>query len=118
MDALALHHQGRYAEALALAQQQGEPKAAALALLALGKLTEAAALLEAWQPREETESAERLALLGFAAFQEGDHATYRRLALAAAQLAQTPLTLHHLGLSLPPAEGLLALQEAFQQLQA
>ena len=118
MDALALYHQGRYAEALALAQQRGKPKTAALALLALGKPAEAAALLEAWQPREEAESAERLALLGFVAFRQGDHATYRRLALAAAQVAQTPLTLYHLGLSLPPAKGLLALQAAFQQLQA
>jgi len=68
MDALALYHQGRYAEALALAQQRGEPKTAALALLALGKPAEAAALLEAWQPLGEAESAERLALLGFVAF--------------------------------------------------
>ncbi|GIW33348.1 hypothetical protein [Meiothermus sp.] len=118
MDALALYRRGRYAEALALAQQQGDAKAVALALLSLGKPAEAAALLEAWQPREETESAERLALLGFAAFRQGDHAAYRRLALAAAQAAQTPLTLYHLGLSLPPADGLLALQEAFHQLQA
>jgi hypothetical protein len=32
MNALALYRQGRYAEALGLAQAQGEPKAAALAL--------------------------------------------------------------------------------------
>jgi hypothetical protein len=66
MDALALYQQGRYAEALGLAQAQGEPKAAALALLALGEGVEAQTLLEAWSPADEAEQAERLALLGFA----------------------------------------------------
>lgn len=118
MDALALYRRGRYWEALALAQQRGELKSTALALLALGKVAEAQTILETWQPQESVAEAERLSLLGFAAFRRGDPLTYRRLALAAAQAAQTPLTLYHLGLSLPPADGLLALQEAFHQLQA
>ncbi|WP_276959515.1 helix-turn-helix transcriptional regulator [Allomeiothermus silvanus] len=118
MDALALYRRGRYWEALALAQQRGELKSAALALLALGKVAEAQTILETWQPQESVAEAERLSLLGFAAFRRGDPLTYRRLALAAAQAAQTPLTLYHLGLSLPPKDGLLALQEAFNQLQA
>jgi hypothetical protein len=118
MDALALYRRGRYAEALAQAQRQGDAKTAVLALLAQGETAEAQALLEAWQPREAVEGAERLALLGFAAFWRGDSRTYRHLALAAAQAAQTPLTLYHLGLSLPPKDGLLALQEAFHRLEA
>lgn len=118
MDALTLYRQGRYSEALHLAHARGERKPAVLALLALGKVAEAQTLLETWQPQESAAEAERLSLLGFAAFRRGDHATYRRLALAAAQVAQTPLTLYHLGLSRPPAEGLLALQEAVHQLQA
>lgn len=114
MNALALYHQGRYWEALSLARQrqQAEVRAAALSLLALGQVAEAQALLESWQPQESVAQAERLALLGFAAFRRGDPATYCRWALAAAQQAQTPLTLYHLGLSLPPADGLLALQAA------
>jgi hypothetical protein len=118
MDALALYRQGRYAEALGLAQAQGEPKAAALALLALGEGVEAQTLLEAWSPADEAEQAERLALLGFTAFRKGDSLTYHRLAIAATQAAQTPLTLYHLGLSLPPRDGLLVLQEALHQLEA
>lgn len=104
--------------ALSLAQQRSEPKTAALALLALGKDLEASALLEAWQPREGVGEAERLALLSFAAFRRGDAGAYRRLALQAARQAQTPLTLYHLGLSLPPKDGLVALQEGLHQLEA
>ncbi|WP_243454833.1 hypothetical protein [Meiothermus sp. CFH 77666] len=118
MDALALYRQGRYPEALSLAQLQGEAKTAALALLAQGNAAEAQRLLEAWQPQGLEDQAERLALLGFAAYRQGDSQAYRRLALAAAQTAQTPLTLYHLGLSLPPRDGLLALQEALHRLQA
>lgn len=118
MDALALYRQGRYPEALSLAQQRGEPQAAALALLALSKTAEAQTLLEAWQPRDGMEQAERLALLGFAAYRRGDHPAYRRLALQAAAQAPTPLTLYHLGLSLSPKDGLLALQEALHSLEA
>ncbi|GIW26260.1 hypothetical protein [Meiothermus sp.] len=117
MDALALYRQGRYGEALSLAQARGDPKAAALAALALGEVAEAQTLLEAWFPADEAEQAERLSLLGFAAFRRGDTQAYQRLALAAAQAAQTPLTLYHLGLSLPPKDGLLALQEALHQLE-
>lgn len=98
MDTLALYRQGRYSEALRLAQAQGEPKPAALALLALGNTAEAQSFLETWQPQDGVAKAERLALLGFVAFRKGDLQTYRRLALAAAQQAQTPLTLYHLGL--------------------
>jgi hypothetical protein len=114
MEALALYRQGRYPEALALAQQKAEPETAVLALLALGEAAEAQALLEAWQPRDgdDTAQAERLALLGFAAFRRGDTRSYQRLSLAAAQIDQTPLTLYHLGLSLSPREGLVALQQA------
>ncbi|GEM88506.1 hypothetical protein [Meiothermus granaticius] len=118
MDALALYRQGRYPEAFSLAHRQGEAKTAVLALLGLGKVAEAQHLLEAWQPQGREDQAERLALLGFAAFRQDDLPTYRRLALAAAQTAQTPLTLYHLGLSLPPRDGLLALQEALHRLQA
>ncbi|WP_027883282.1 hypothetical protein [Meiothermus rufus] len=118
MDALALYRQGRYLEALSLAQAQGQPQAAALALLALGKAGPAQEVLSAWQPAHPSEQAERLALLGFVAYRRGDPQTYRRLALAAAQQTQTPLTLYHLGLSLPPKDGLLALQEALQALEA
>lgn len=118
MDALALYRRGHYAEALSLAQAQGELKLAALALLALGKVAEAQTILETWRPQEGVAEAERLALLGFAAFRRGDSRAYLRLALAAAQAAQTPLTLYHLGLSLPPKDGLPALQEAFHQLEA
>ncbi|GAO74293.1 putative uncharacterized protein [Meiothermus ruber H328] len=115
MDALALYTQGCYWEALLLARRQAEVRAAALSLLALGQVAEAQTLLESWQPQESVAQAERLALLGFAAFRRGDPATYRRWALAAAQQAQTPLTLYHLGLSLPPADGLLALQAALDR---
>ncbi|GEM85107.1 hypothetical protein [Meiothermus hypogaeus] len=101
MDALALYRRGRYREALAQAQQRGELKPAALALLALGKVAEAQTILETWQPQESVAEAERLTLLGFAAFRRGDPLTYRRLALAAAQAAQTPLTLYHLAQKLP-----------------
>ncbi|RIH84255.1 hypothetical protein Mlute_01948 [Meiothermus luteus] len=118
MDALALYRQGRYAEALALAHRQGEARIAALTLLAMGNAAEAEGLLSSWQPSDEAEQAERLSLLGFAACRRGDTEAYQRLALAAAQAAQTPLTLYHLGLSLPPKDGLLALQEALHQLQA
>jgi len=118
MDTLALYRRGRYGEALAQAQQLGDPKAIALALLAMGESFEAQTLLEAWQPSDEAERAERLALLGFAANRKGDYPTYRRLAVQAAAQAPTPLTLYHLGLSLPPKDGLLALQGALYQLEA
>jgi len=118
MDTLALYRRGRYGEALAQAQQLGDPKAIALALLAMGETFEAQTLLEAWQPSDEAERAERLALLGFAAYRKGDYPTYRRLAVQAAAQAPTPLTLYHLGLSLPPKDGLLALQGALYQLEA
>lgn len=90
MDALALYAQGRYWEALLLAQQQARVQAVALSLLALGQVAEAQTLLESWQPQESVAQAERLALLGFVAFRKGDPATYRRWALAAAHQAQTP----------------------------
>lgn len=77
--------------ALSLAQQRSEPKTAALALLALGKDLEASALLEAWQPREGVGEAERLALLGFAAFRRGDagaYEAYRQLVLSKVHIAK------------------------------
>ncbi|MDW8481762.1 MAG: hypothetical protein RML14_07790 [Meiothermus sp.] len=57
MDALTLYRQGRCEEALTLAQQQGDIKTAALALLALGRDDQARALLEAWQPTGEIPAA-------------------------------------------------------------
>jgi hypothetical protein len=43
---------------------------------------------------------------------KGNLRAYRALALEAARRAQTPLTLYHLGLALPPRAGALALEEA------
>jgi tetratricopeptide (TPR) repeat protein len=59
--------------------------------------------------------AERLALLGFVEARKGNLRAYRALALEAARKAQTPLTLYHLGLALPPRAGALALEEALRR---
>jgi hypothetical protein len=92
----------------------GEPLLApALRLLEEGKDGEALALLQT--PQEDLPEAERLALLGFAAGRKGDLRAYRALALKAARRAQTPLTLYHLGLALPPKAGALALEEALRR---
>ncbi len=118
MDPLLPYRQGRYGEALALARAQGSPRELVLALLALGADGEAEVALKAWAPKGEAEAAERLALLGFLLARRGDHLAYRRLALVAAGRAQTPLTLYHLGLALPPREAALALEEALALPQA
>ncbi|WP_117238095.1 hypothetical protein [Thermus sediminis] len=86
------------------------PLARTLALLERGEDQEAEALL--LTPREGPLEAERLALLGFVEGRKGNFGAYRALALEAAQRAQTPLTLYHLGLALPPRAGALALEEA------
>lgn len=114
MDSLALYRQGRYTEALSVAQHQDDPKALALALLALGRDGEAAEALEAWTPQGEAAAAERLALLGFLQARKGNLAAYRGLALAAARQASTPLVLYHLALALPPADGVVALEAALK----
>lgn len=89
------------------------PLALALRLLEVGRDREAEALLLA--PREDFPEAERLALLGFLEGRKGDLRAYRALALEAARRAQTSLTLYHLGLALPPKDGVVALEEAFHR---
>ncbi|WP_240695039.1 hypothetical protein [Thermus tengchongensis] len=93
------------------------PLAQARALLEAGREGEAEALLKAWKGKGP-EEAERLALLGFARARRGDLEGYRRLALEAARRAQTSFTLYHLGLALPPREGVVALEEALQRAQS
>ncbi|GAB5603164.1 hypothetical protein FJNA_16900 [Thermus sp. FJN-A] len=84
-----------------------------LRLLERGQDQEAEALLQS--PQEGLLEAERLAILGFLEGRKGNLAAYRALALEAAQRAQTPLTLYHLGLALPPRAGALALEEALRR---
>jgi len=92
----------------------GEPPLApALRLLEEGKDREAEALL--LTPQKGPLEAERLALLGFVEARKGNLRAYRALALEAARRAQTPLTLYHLGLALPPRAGALALEEALRR---
>ena len=86
------------------------PLAPVLRLLKEGRDREAEALLQT--PQDGLLEAERLALLGFLEGRKGNLRAYRALALKAAQRAQTPLTLYHLGLALPPKAGALALEEA------
>jgi hypothetical protein len=93
-----------------LGESVGDTLTQALALLEEGKDREAEALLLA--PQEGPLEAERLALLGFVEARKGNLRAYRALALEAARRAQTPLTLYHLGLALPPRAGALALEEA------
>ena len=94
----------------------GEPLLApVLRLLEEGREREALALLQT--PQEGLPEAERLALLGLLEGRKGDLRAYRALALEAAQRAQTPLTLYHLGLALPPKAGALALEEALRRFQ-
>ena len=91
------------------------PLAPALRLLEEGRDREAEALLQTSQ--EGLPEAERLALLGFVEARKGNLRAYRALALEAARRAQTPLTLYHLGLALPPKAGALALEEALHRFQ-
>ncbi len=94
----------------------GKPLLApALRLLEEGKDGEALALLQSAQ--EALPEAERLALLGFLEGRRGNPEAYRTLALEAARKSQTPRTLYHLGLALPPRAGALALEEAFFRFQ-
>ncbi|WP_337870714.1 hypothetical protein [Meiothermus sp.] len=64
MNALALYHQGRYWEALSLARQQAEVRAAALSLLALGQVALAQALYPAPNPQALKSELCRLRQLG------------------------------------------------------
>ena len=91
------------------------PLAPVLRLLKEGRDREAEALLQT--PQDGLLEAERLALLGFLEGRKGNLRAYRALALKAAQRAQTPLTLYHLGLALPPKAGALALEEALRRFQ-
>ena len=91
------------------------PLAPVLRLLKEGRDREAEALLQT--PQDGLLEAERLALLGCLEGRKGNLRAYRALALKAAQRAQTPLTLYHLGLALPPKAGALALEEALHRFQ-
>jgi tetratricopeptide (TPR) repeat protein len=91
----------------------GDSLAQAMALLEEGRDGEALAFL--LFPQEDLPEAERLALLGFVEARRGNLRAYRALALEAARKAQTPLTLYHLGLALPPKAGALALEEALRR---
>ena len=91
------------------------PLAPVLRPLKEGRDREAEALLQT--PQDGLLEAERLALLGFLEGRKGNLRAYRALALKAAQRAQTPLTLYHLGLALPPKAGALALEEALHRFQ-
>ena len=91
------------------------PLAPVLRRLKEGRDREAEALLQT--PQDGLLEAERLALLGFLEGRKGNLRAYRALALKAAQRAQTPLTLYHLGLALPPKAGALALEEALHRFQ-
>ncbi|WP_038068871.1 hypothetical protein [Thermus scotoductus] len=88
-----------------------------LRALEAGRDGEAEALLGARPPAGLEEAAEALALRGFLLGRRGDLLGYRRLALEAARMAPTPLTLYHLGLALPPGEGVVALEEALHRLR-
>ncbi|WP_135255728.1 hypothetical protein [Thermus caldilimi] len=88
-----------------------------LRALEAGREGEAEALLGALLPAGPEEAAEALALRGFLRGRRGDLPGYRRLALEAARQAPTPFTLYHLGLALPPREGVVALEEALHCLR-
>jgi hypothetical protein len=93
---------------------QSKPIPLALDLLHQGQEGEAQRMLSGFEPGSFEEEAESLALQGFVAARRGDLEAYRTLTLEAARRAQTPLTLYHLGLALPPSKGLPALQEALK----
>lgn len=93
---------------------EANPFVAALNLIEFGKEREAERLLLEWRPEDSEADAQRLALLGFVRWRQGDVDAYRVLALEAARKARTSFTLYHLGLALPPEKGLAALQEAFR----
>ncbi len=91
-----------------------QPIAIASRFIEDGKDREAEQLLLKWRPKNSKLEAERLALLGFVRWRLGDTKAYRSLAVEAANKARTSLTLYHLGLALPPEEGLAALRGAFE----
>lgn len=117
LDSEALLRQGRFREALDRARSRGDLRGAVLAALSLGENALAEGLLSAWKSAGLEAEAERLALLGFLEGRKGRLERYRELALEGAKRAQTPLTLYHLGLALPPKQGLVALEEAFKGVQ-
>lgn len=90
-----------------------DPLTRAQGLLEAARDREAEALLQSAQ--EGPAEAERLALLGFLEARRGNLERYQALALEAAQRAQTPTTLYHLGLALPPRAGALVLEEALHR---
>ncbi|GGN02609.1 hypothetical protein GCM10007092_16140 [Thermus composti] len=92
-----------------------EPLHLALAALEEGKEREALAWLERASPASRAEAAEALALRGFLLARRGDLKAYRALAQEACRLAPTPLTLYHLGLALPPKDGVVTLEEALHR---
>ena len=115
-DLRTLFQQRRYRECLELAQATPGPEAVILgaqAAIQLDNIPTARQLLDqdlSWtEPRYQ---AERLALLGAIRYRSGDLQSFRQLAIEAANLAQTFLTLLQLGRALPGQEGLLALREA------
>lgn len=112
-----------------------DPLELAQKLIFLGRDEEALELLSALNPSGQRGSAhapahlvvqqtglppekegERLCLLGFLRARVGDLVGYRALAKEAARIALTPLTLYHLGLALPPRDGLAALEAAWRSL--
>lgn len=113
------HDGGEQAPAGLRVQPQGPEGLVArlLTLLNAGDDQAAArAFAEAAPAPDERAEAERLSLLGFLKGRQGDLEAYHALALKAARLSVTPLTLYHLGLALPPRQGVLVLKEALAQL--
>jgi tetratricopeptide (TPR) repeat protein len=115
-DIRTLLQQRRYRECLELAQATPTPEAAILgaqAAIQLDELAVARRLLDldlSWV--EPHHQAERLSLLGAVRYRGGDLPGFRQMAIEAANLAQTFITLLQLGRALPGQEGLLALREA------
>lgn len=116
MDLHLLFYQGSYPQTIELAVQMATPEAmlvGAQAAIAMADYPLAEQLLQ--QPLSDpTLEAERTALTGILHYYRGDPASFRKLALQAAQRAPTFLTLYCLSRSQPPEQGLLVLQEAMQ----
>jgi hypothetical protein len=104
----------RYHEVIETAQRSGSPREMLLGALAALRLNDYAQVNHFLRfPFEEPDhEAGRLALCGALRWHFGDLAGYRALTQRAAQLAQTWLTLHYLGGSLPPRDSLIVRLEA------